>query len=378
MLEALNIKNAGPAPQLVIDFAPRLNLITGDNGLGKSFILDVAWWALTGVWANQMVIPQFGERAEIAYKFTKQDGSRTSRYVRNGVYDPNSANWVSPPISTRGLVIYAQDNGGFSVWDPMRTAEDTTFYFSSLLKSRLSSKEVWEGTPHLGLDDDWSRWWSEGGQLFQQALNLSRGGGTTPIHISSGMYRVAALTYVLHRTWYEHVKNADRRGLKPCREITILIDEIERHLHPQWQRTIVPGVLRGLDILTGQHNCRVQVLGTTHSPLVLASLEPLFDTNKDAWFNLCLEERRVSLAKRPYVRQGLIDNYLTEVFGLVEPRSLEGEKAIVEATRLMHAELPSKTEIAAADHSLRVAGLPDIDPFWVRWNYFCERVLKPS
>ena len=27
--------------------APRLNLITGDNGLGKSSLLDIAWWALT-------------------------------------------------------------------------------------------------------------------------------------------------------------------------------------------------------------------------------------------------------------------------------------------------------------------------------------------
>jgi predicted ATPase len=45
MLESLHLKNVGPAPELRFEPAERLNLITGDNGLGKSFLLDVAWWA---------------------------------------------------------------------------------------------------------------------------------------------------------------------------------------------------------------------------------------------------------------------------------------------------------------------------------------------
>jgi predicted ATPase len=36
----LHLKNVGPAPEMKLEFAPRLNVITGDNGLGKSFILD--------------------------------------------------------------------------------------------------------------------------------------------------------------------------------------------------------------------------------------------------------------------------------------------------------------------------------------------------
>lgn len=36
--------NVGPAPEMEVELAPRLNLITGDNGLGKSFLLDVAFW----------------------------------------------------------------------------------------------------------------------------------------------------------------------------------------------------------------------------------------------------------------------------------------------------------------------------------------------
>src|SRR5512140_1379077 len=43
MLESLHLKNVGPAPDLRFEPAKRLNLLTGDNGLGKSFLLDVAW-----------------------------------------------------------------------------------------------------------------------------------------------------------------------------------------------------------------------------------------------------------------------------------------------------------------------------------------------
>ena len=47
MIEHLKLDNVGPAPEMALDFAPRVNLLTGDNGLGKSFLLDVVWWALT-------------------------------------------------------------------------------------------------------------------------------------------------------------------------------------------------------------------------------------------------------------------------------------------------------------------------------------------
>lgn len=54
MLHSLHLKNVGPAPEMRLDLAQRLNLITGDNGLGKSFLLDVAWWALTRKWPHDL------------------------------------------------------------------------------------------------------------------------------------------------------------------------------------------------------------------------------------------------------------------------------------------------------------------------------------
>jgi DNA repair ATPase RecN len=50
MLKSLHLKNVGPAPEMTLELGSRMNLITGDNGLGKSFLLDVMWWALTRRW----------------------------------------------------------------------------------------------------------------------------------------------------------------------------------------------------------------------------------------------------------------------------------------------------------------------------------------
>ncbi|MEA3284392.1 MAG: AAA family ATPase [Synergistota bacterium] len=50
MIKKISMKNIGPSPFMELEFGERLNLITGDNGLGKSFLLDIAWWAMTRSW----------------------------------------------------------------------------------------------------------------------------------------------------------------------------------------------------------------------------------------------------------------------------------------------------------------------------------------
>lgn len=50
MLKKIIPENTGPIPNVEVDFSPRLNVLTGDNCLGKSFLLDIAWWSLTRKW----------------------------------------------------------------------------------------------------------------------------------------------------------------------------------------------------------------------------------------------------------------------------------------------------------------------------------------
>ena len=49
------------------------------------------------------------------------------------------------------------------------------------------------------------------------------------------------------------------------RPAILLIDEIENHLHPTWQRRVIPALL--------EHFPGLQIFATTHSPFVVAGLK---------------------------------------------------------------------------------------------------------
>lgn len=44
MIRYLKITNVGPAHTMELEFGKRMNLLTGNNGLGKSFLLDIVWY----------------------------------------------------------------------------------------------------------------------------------------------------------------------------------------------------------------------------------------------------------------------------------------------------------------------------------------------
>ncbi|WP_454455454.1 AAA family ATPase [Thauera phenylacetica] len=109
MLKSLHLSGVGPAREFgPVEFAPRLNFITGDNGLGKSFVLDAAWWVLTRTWArgSEAVPQRDAKRASIAYAYTK---STRGDFVEQSVYSRLDQAWPvkqgRPPIP--GAVIYA-------------------------------------------------------------------------------------------------------------------------------------------------------------------------------------------------------------------------------------------------------------------------------
>ncbi|MEZ4390236.1 MAG: AAA family ATPase [Polyangiales bacterium] len=122
--------------------------------------------------------------------------------------------------------------------------------------------------------------------------------GALPIaHAPAGLRRILGLAYLVVWAWCEHRIAADLKKRPPNNSLVLLIDEVESHLHPKWQRTILPSLMRALG-----GEVQLQVIATTHSPMVLASLEPLFDAEQDAWFDLDLEDQQVVLRQRPYIR----------------------------------------------------------------------------
>lgn len=409
MLESLHLQNVGPAPEMKMELASRLNLITGDNGLGKSFLLDVAWWALTRTWAREMVIPMPGAKAEIAYQYTKKT---KPAYAYKSKYEPERARWTvkrsRPPIP--GLILYAQVDGGFSVWDPMRNywTEDAPDRPNAFL---FTPEQVWQGNEHCkGLLDDWALWQAGNDRAFQMlklvietlspspeeklvpgelrkltvkdpqrypTLRMPYGEDVAVIHASAGMRRVIALAYLLTWAWQEHLESAKLRDEKPAREVVFLIDEIEGHLHPQWQRRIVPALLKVVQTLTGDAGASVQLIAATHSPLVLASVEPLFDVEQDKLFILDIENHVVTLREKPWAMQGDVINWLvSESFGLQQAHSIEAERAIEAAEAWMRgdtAALPAGLTTKDAIHAELQRVLAGHDPFWPRWIVTYEK-----
>ena len=119
------------------------------------------------------------------------------------------------------------------------------------------------------------------------------------------------------------------------------------------------------------HGPVVQLLAATHSPLVLASLEPLFEEERDRLFHLDLRHGQVHLDEVGWAKQGDVINWLvSESFGLRQGRSVEAERAIEAAEALMRdhtEELPEGLSTRDEIHRELKRVLAGHDPFWPRW-----------
>lgn len=428
MIEHLAIDNVGPAPDMELDFAPRLNLLTGDNGLGKSFLLDVVWWALTRRWPAEVNSrmtsghPARPHDPETAATISFSVRGRTRSVPWTASFSRPDQYWLGTPgrPALPGIVVYAHADGSLSVWDPARN------YWSlpgdpSLKERRpayvFTEAEVWDGLRDTvdgrsvpvcnGLLYDWSKWIQandDNARGMASALRALSPGldparaiepglpmrlsvedardipsivtdytGQVPIiHASSGIRRIVALAYVLTWTWSEHRIASELRGDEPSQQVVMLFDEVESHLHPRWQRSILKALRDVGSVLDG--GVDVQLVVSTHSPLVLASAEPWFDPEQDAWFDLDVEGTppRAHLHRRTYTPHGTTGSWLTsEAFDLATDRSLEAEQAILRARAILQRTEPPLPEVMAVHDELR-ATLPDIDRFWVRWNAFVE------
>jgi hypothetical protein len=186
---------------------------------------------------------------------------------------------------------------------------------------------------------------------------------------SAGLRRVVSFAYLMVWAWVEHRLAAKLRQEKPSNRLVLILDEIESHLHPKWQRTILPALLGVADQL--QPDLEVQLLVATHSPIVLASIEPHFDVKQDKLFWFDLQDGTVAFREYPWAMQGDVVGWLTsEVFGLRQARSKEAEIAIEAAEAFMRGDtdkLPEGLETKDRIHRALKNSLPGIDPFWPRW-----------
>jgi hypothetical protein len=418
MLEKLFLKHVGPAQKIDLSFASRLNLLTGNNSLGKTFVLDVAWWALTRNWVGLVARPRqwqpLSEKSPQVHQpsinYTLKDQTEITTQFYPKIQRWQTKGGKSP--TTPGLVIYARVDGGFSVWDPARNERKR---FTSVIEDssnafHFDSKSLWDGLSEgkqivcNGLLRDWLRWQSRETEIFdilasvlaelspqgeliqagEKTVRLSLDDvrdiptivlsyGEVPLlHVSAGMRRIIGLAYLMVWAWSEHLKASEILEQRPTHNLVLLLDEAESHLHPQWQRCLLPALLRVIRHL--REDMAVQMIAGTHAPLVLASIEPEFNQDTDRIFNFYLDKQNVKVELLPWAKPGDVTGWLiSEVFGLKQARSLEAEEAIEAATRLMRSADSQNKNIV---YQQLIKTLPPDDPFWPRWVMYEEKAKK--
>lgn len=403
MLKRIATHDVEPA-DLDVALAPRLNLLAGDNGLGKTFLLDLAWWGLTDRWPHHEAVPRRADRSRPTIRFDSG--------AKEGKFDFAQQAWQlaassDPELS---LAVYARADAGFLVQDSLRqfprTYQRQGVWLGRPRNLALTAEEVWNGALAEdgavvcnGLLRDWLAWQFQKPALFDLLSRvlaklsphpgeIIKPGpprrvsiedardiptiilpyGNVPVtHASAGMRRVLGLAYMLVWTWYEHTEAARLQNRPPLDELVLLFDEVDAHLHPTWQRVILPALFEVFPEI--ERSLRVQVIASTHAPLVLASMETIFDEERDRLLHFALREGKIVVDEIPWAKQGDAVNWLvSEAFGLHQGRSREAERAIEAAEAFMRGDrTPPELDTREKIHAELQRVLGGHDDFWPRW-----------
>ena len=370
--------------------------------MGKRFLMDCAWWALTNTWAGNEARPKYAEGSKRSYIRFLISGKHQISTEKKVLYDNKNLTWkrTADTATIPGLIVYALVDGSYAVWDPSKRNDVSS-------KINVFSKDqVWNGHSNQieGLIRDWVMWQNTPQkypfEIFKHILaemsppdlgplvpgspiripNDSREiptiqypYGVVPItNSSAGVGRIVTLVYLMVWAWNEHKENCRLKGIKPDSRIVVMVDELEAHLHPKWQRTILPALVSAQRYLANE--LEVQFILSTHSPLVMASAETIFDEESDKLFQLRLdtESENAVLSEETFVKYGQVNSWLTSpVFNLGEARSMDAEYAIEHAKSLQLDDDPSDEAVQTA-HNHLIRNLSQSDPFWPRWIYFAE------
>ena len=116
---------------------------------------------------------------------------------------------------------------------------------------------------------------------------------------------VADMLYHLHTCCPKKAKLADMTG-------TVMVDDIDLHLHPEWQRVVVPELARAFP--------RLQFILTSHSPLVAGTLHA--DNVR------IIEDGKVRQSEERLHGLSADQILVSPYFGLSSPRSPDAEQKL--------------------------------------------------
>lgn len=321
IVKQLQLNNVRVFQQAEFNFQPGMNLLVGVNGVGKSTVLDVLRILFS------QLMPKISGSTDKPIKFTNSDISVTSinkEFLETNIVCKIGQTKFEYPGNyyKKSYVAYTQEerqkkalanNGSISV-DSIEKFETEiqkqtllAIYFSPYrsilnstklqLKSDMSPAHAKALEPRQLNLKQFIDWWQarkklaeEGlasGQIILNALEqavteflgcsnlhvdekkktllIEKSGVTLDVkQLSDGERGILALVLDLTKRLAEanpYVENPAKEG-----KAVVLIDELDLHLHPKWQRTIVDQLTRTFP------NC--QFIATTHSPQIISQVQP--------------------------------------------------------------------------------------------------------
>lgn len=351
-----------PRPSL-----PNLNLLLADNGYGKTTLLKAIALAALG--------PAVGRSGIYPYKLIRREGGQTtlesaSLQASFVTHEQDHCDFsiIDSQVKIRpegDLELLEWDHEDEKKWHPVFSSDSDALFMVGYGSTRRVSKsnrfeQSSRSSPRaarvMGLFEEdyslrplnsWLPRYSESNQLrgrYVQVEHLlcklvgrggwqftgrqdkegeylfAKGGTEVPFPALSDGYRaflgwVGDLLYHVCETCPSGKKLVENRGI-------VMVDEIDLHLHPSWQMTVLQDLARALP--------NIQFIVTSHSPLIVGGLE---------WMNIIVLQaatRQASKAVRiPWAVHGLDADQvlLSDFFGLQSTRA-DGPKKELKALAL--------------------------------------------
>jgi Fe-S cluster assembly ATPase SufC len=340
----LHVKHVGRFEDFSLSFGDRLNIISGGNGVGKSTILQIIAASFSIGHQTRNVSRRALSETSGAWKLeVTLDGRSHSGEMQVDNKPPQFARVTTQLSRVNQLLIFLQANRGFDYQelssvnrDPGRENHEISSQTVEGLKptdmkrwlvNRYLFKAVGDLKPDqltnldlaisfFSLLDPSVRFQTVDPRSFDVVVDTPAGAIPHEL-LSSGFRSSLAILIGL-------INEIEIRGFEgPASDFSgcILIDEIDLHLHPSWQRVIAQALTSAFP--------HAQFIVTTHSPHVIQ--------NADAGEVIALrvdDDGRTFKAELPVSRRGFkgwtLEEILVDVMGLNDAVS-EAYKAAVQA-----------------------------------------------
>lgn len=321
-IKELHLTNIGPFNDAHLEFAaddaPRVTIITGENGTGKTIVLD-AIRQLFGVhfMRSDRKIYRSPDpiisSARMLAEFTDADDQKKSEEFRNFGVDTTFHDFSIEPSDSQDDLMHFPwriQNGSmkavkwvvdywrtglasdsFSIQSGFVPPNNSDYLFESL-QGAYKNAEITNLFCYFdylrGSDDAKEK--ATGKKLYETlkiicSSSLLEGGKLVRINrtsfdpifeqngqqvsfssLSSGnLYMIQRLVSLLGKMYAVHILRQTPPETLCETPGLLLIDEVENHLHPKWQKRFIPTILKIFPNL--------QIIATTHSPFIVSSVE---------------------------------------------------------------------------------------------------------